>query len=129
MVLALQYRPVTFADVVGQGHIKPILQAMVRSGNVPPALIFAGTRGTGKTTCARILAAALNCQANDQGDACGECTQCRSVQKTTSTSVLEVDAASNGGVEEVRKIKDICLYSHEAEWRVVVLDEEHSMSK
>ncbi len=152
-VLTLDYRPVTFADVVGQGHIKPILKAMVQSGRMPPALIFGGTRGTGKTTCARILAAALNCTIRkilveqiasgmesvgnltpDQqrvlsGDACGQCPSCMMVQKTNSTSVMEVDAASNGGVEEVRRIKDICMYSHEAEWRVVLLDEAHSMSK
>lgn len=129
-VLTLDYRPISFADVVGQEHIKPILRAMVRSGKMPPALIFGGTRGTGKTTCARILAAALNCsQRAEDGDACGKCAHCKSVQKTNSTSVLEVDAASNGGVEEVRKIKDMCMYSHEAEWRVILLDEAHSMSK
>lgn len=128
-VLALSYRPTTFAQVVGQHHIKPILKAMITTGQVPPALVFSGTKGTGKTTCARIFAAALNCQQRVSGDACGSCVQCLSVQGSRSTSVLEIDAASSGGVEEVRKIKDLCLYAHDAEWRVVLLDEAHSMSK
>lgn len=127
--LALDYRPVTLKDVVGQHHVKPILKAIVSSGNVPPALLFSGTRGTGKTTCARIFAQALNCTEQKDGDACGTCVQCVSVQHGNSSSVLEIDAASNGGVEEVRKIKDLCLYSHDAEWRVIILDEAHSMSK
>lgn len=127
--LALDYRPVTLKDVVGQHHVKPILKAIVSSGRIPPALIFSGTRGTGKTTCARIFAQALNCESQVGGDACGACAQCKSVQNGNSTSVLEIDAASNGGVEEVRKIKDLCLYAHDAEWRVVILDEAHSMSK
>lgn len=128
-VLALSYRPVTFSDVVGQAPIKAVLQAMVRTGQVPPALIFGGSRGTGKTTCARIMAAALNCDDQKNGDACGICPSCKGVQATVSSSVLEIDAASNGGVEEIRKIKDICSYAHEGTWRVVLLDEAHSMSR
>lgn len=129
-VLALKYRPKNFEDVVGQNHVKPILRAIVKTGNVPSSIIFSGTRGTGKTTCARIFAAALNCTAPPQpGEACGSCGQCVSVQMSNSNSVLEIDAASNGGVEEVRKIKDLCSYAHEGEWRVILLDEAHSMSK
>lgn len=153
--LALDYRPIRFGEVVGQNHIKPILKAMVKEGRVPPSLIFNGTRGTGKTTCARIFAAALNCTRRElevefqnqveklgsdlpavvkddqlfNGDACGECHSCVSVQQGNSTSVLEIDAASSGGVDDVRRIQDICMYAHEAEWRVVILDEAHSMSK
>lgn len=127
--LALDYRPRSFAGVVGQHHIKPILKKIIETGKVPPAMIFSGTRGNGKTTCARIFAAALNCENPVAGDACGQCVQCKSVQSSNSTSVLEIDAASSGGIEEVRKIKDLCLYAHEAEWRVVLLDEAHSMSK
>lgn len=128
-VLTLEYRPVRFAEVVGQEQVKPILRQMVRSGSVPPALIFAGTRGTGKTTMARILAAALNCDDEEQGDACGSCPQCKAVQTGGSMSVLEIDAASNGGVDEVRRLREICSYSHQGEWRVVILDEAHNMSR
>ena len=99
------------------------------SGKVPPALLFSGTRGTGKTTSARIFAAALNCENSKDGDACGTCIQCVSVQSGNSDSVMEVDAASTGGVDDVRKIISDCHYSHTAEWRVVILDEAHSMSK
>jgi DNA polymerase-3 subunit gamma/tau len=126
--LTLEYRPIRFADVVGQKHIKPILKAMVKSGSMPPAMIFGGSRGTGKTTSARILAAALNCAQTD-GDACGQCPSCKSVQLTNSLSVLEVDAASNGGVDEIRKIRELCQYAHEGDWRLILLDEAHSMSR
>jgi DNA polymerase-3 subunit gamma/tau len=128
-VLALEFRPITFSDVVGQRHIKPILRAMVRSENVPPALLFAGTRGTGKTTTARILAAALNCESRVDGDACSECPSCRAVQSGTSLSVLEVDAASHGLVDDVRKLKEMVGYDVAGLWRVVMLDEAHSMSR
>lgn len=128
-VLTLQYRPVRFSEVVGQDQIKPILRQMVHTGQVPPALIFAGSRGTGKTTMARILAASLNCEGPQQGDACGDCPQCVAVQTGGSMSVLEIDAASNGGIDEVRRLRDICSYSHQNNWRVVILDEAHNMSR
>lgn len=128
-VLTLTHRPKRFAEVVGQAHVKTVLQAMVRSGSMPPAIILGGSRGTGKTTCARILAAALNCESQENGDCCGVCPSCKGVQQTNSLSVLEVDAASNGGVDEVRKIRDMCQYAHAGDWRVVLLDEAHSLSK
>lgn len=129
MTLTLTHRPHTWDEVVGQGHVKTILRGMVKSGSMPPALILGGSRGTGKTTCARILAAALNCTESADGDCCGHCPSCKGVQQTNSMSVLEVDAASNGGIEEVRKIRDMCQYAHDGQWRVVLLDEAHSMSK
>ena len=129
-VLALQYRPLKFSEVVGQEQVKPILKQMVRSGQVPPALIFAGSRGTGKTTVARILAAALNCEEEiDDGDTCGSCPSCASIRAGSNLSVLEIDAASNGGVEEVRRLREICGYVAQGLWRVVILDEAHSMSR
>lgn len=127
MILANQYRPVTFAETVGQSHVKAVLKAAIQSNDVPPALLFSGTRGTGKTTTARVFAAALNC-AEGKEDACGQCPSCKAVQSGTHPSVLEVDAASSGGIDEVRKIRDLVLYGHSGEWRVVILDEAHSMS-
>lgn len=127
--LTLTHRPHSWDEVVGQGHVKTILKSMVKSGSMPPALILGGSRGTGKTTCARILAAALNCDERSDGDCCGLCPSCKGVQNTNSMSVLEIDAASNGGIEEVRKIRDMCQYAHDGQWRVVLLDEAHSMSK
>lgn len=127
--LTLSYRPNRFKEMVGQKHVRAILQSMVKSESMPPALIFGGIRGTGKTTSARILAAALNCHESSDGDACGACPSCKSVQNGNSMSVVEVDAASNGGVAEVRKIRDICQYAHDGDWRVILLDEAHSMTK
>lgn len=130
MPLAVAYRPVTWKDVVGQDHVKAILKAMVAQQSLPPSIILCGSRGSGKTSIARILAAALNCpEPPTPGDACGTCASCLSVQSTNSLSVLEVDAAANGGVDEVRRIRDICRYTHEGLWRVVVLDEAHSASR
>jgi DNA polymerase-3 subunit gamma/tau len=128
--LATRYRPKRFADLVGQNHVRAILQAMVAQQQIPPALIFSGTRGVGKTTTARIFAAALNCtEPPEAGEACGACAQCRGVQGGNSTSVLEIDAASSGGIDEVRRIKDLVLYGHAGDWRVVLLDEAQSMTQ
>jgi DNA polymerase-3 subunit gamma/tau len=129
MSLALDWRPNRFREVVGQGHVKNVLRAMVHKGTVPPALLFAGSHGTGKTTVARILAAALNCADPEKGDACGECASCKDVQAGRSLGMLEIDAASNGLVEDIRKLKDSMMYSHGTDWKVVLLDEAHSMSK
>ena len=128
-VLTLDYRPVAFREVIGQKHAIPVIRSMIRKDDMVPALILTGVRGTGKTTTARILAAALNCEDQQDGDACGKCASCVSVQKTDSDSVLEVDAASNGGVAEVARIRELCLYAHTGKWRVIVLDEAHSMSR
>ena len=129
MVLALKYRPRTFASVVGQPHVTPVLQAMVRSGEVVPSYVFAGAHGTGKTSTARIFAAALNCPSRSEGDACGECESCRAITQGSSGAVLEVDAASTGGVADVERIREICLHVPSAPFRVVIFDEAHSMSR
>jgi DNA polymerase-3 subunit gamma/tau len=101
---------------------------MVRERDVPPALLFGGARGTGKTSTARILAAALNCEQSED-DACTECEACRSVASVNSLAVLEVDAASNGLVDDVRRIKEMVSYEVAGLWRVVMFDEAHSMSR
>jgi DNA polymerase-3 subunit gamma/tau len=102
---------------------------MVKTKNVSPSMLFVGSRGTGKTTTGRIFAAALNCEKpTDGGDCCASCASCVEVQNGTSFSVMEVDAASNGLVDDIRGIKELVSYAHEGDWRVIMLDEAHSMS-
>lgn len=125
MTLALDYRPRTFDEVVGQRPVRLVLQQMVKQGKIPSALAFIGSRGTGKTTTARILAAALNC---DYGAPCGTCPSCKAVQTGNSPDVLEIDAASNGLIADIRDLKKTVMYSVPGKYRVVLLDEAHSIS-
>lgn len=127
MLLTLKYRPKKFTDVVGQKHIVPVLSAFVRVGP-PPVLIFSGEHGLGKTTLARITAAALNCE-KEEADACGECSSCLSIREGGSDAVLETDAATHGGVADVAKIRETCSYTHSARWRVVIIDEAQALSR
>lgn len=127
--LTLVYRPKRLEDIVGQPHVTTIVKAMVKKNDLPPVLIFAGASGTGKTSTARILAAALNCENKTDNEPCGECAMCLSVWETQNSSVIEIDAASSGTVEAVRKIKEITYYAHQSLWRVIILDEAQSMTE
>lgn len=127
--LALAYRPRKLADIVGQAHVTSVVKAMVVKDKLPPALIFSGNSGSGKTTTARVLAAALNCQNQAGGEPCGICADCENVWLTNSPSVIEIDAASKASVEAVRGLKELTMYAHEGKWRVIILDEAHSMSE
>ncbi len=124
--LALKYRPTTFDDLVGQPAIQIVLRQMVKVGQTPTALLFEGCRGTGKTTTARILAAALNCQQPTRP--CGTCPSCRAIQDGSSLDLIEIDAASNGLVEDIRHLRQQVLYRHAGQHRIVVLDEAQSIS-
>lgn len=124
--LALKYRPATFDDLVGQPAVQIILKQMIKVGQVPTALLFTGCRGTGKTTTARILAAALNCTETDKP--CGTCPSCKAVFDGSSMDVLEIDAASNGLVDDIRNLRQQVMYRHAGNWRAVILDEAQSMS-
>lgn len=126
--LALTYRPRRFADVVGQNHVTVVLRALCDRDALPTSLVFAGSHGTGKTTAARIFAASVLCDEAVEGDACGECDSCCEVQQGSNPNVIEVDAASNGGVAEVSRIQELLLYSHGSA-TVVILDEAQSMSR
>lgn len=128
-MLALEYRPKRFLDLIGQDGPRAVLRALVYSGNVPTALLIAGTRGSGKTSAGRILAAALNCTNPDKGDACATCGACLAIQSNASGSVTEIDAASHGGVEDVKGLQELIQFSVPDKYRVVILDEAHSMSK
>ena len=124
--LALTWRPKTFDDLVGQPAVQIILRQMIKVGKVPSALLFDGCRGTGKTTTARILAAALNCHADTKP--CGTCPSCTAVFDGSSMDVVEIDAASNGLVDDIRALRQQVMYRHAGDHRIVILDEAHSMS-
>jgi DNA polymerase-3 subunit gamma/tau len=124
--LALAYRPRSFDDLVGQPAVQVLLRQMIKVGQVPTALLFEGSRGTGKTTTARILAAALNCA--DTTKPCGTCTSCKAVFDGSSMDVIEIDAASNGLVDDVRQLRQQLLYRQTGDYRIVAFDEAHSIS-
>ena len=131
MSLALQYRPSTFAEVTGQKLAVVPLYRMARLGTLPPALLLAGSRGCGKTSTARILGAALNCEAEDQSAGswpCGKCPSCIAVAAGHSLDVIEVDAASNGGIDAVKHLQGLLQYGSPGRWKVLLLDEAHAMS-
>jgi DNA polymerase III subunit gamma/tau len=123
--LALKYRPRRFGDLVGQRPVQAVLRQMVADDAVPPALLFDGSRGTGKTTTLRILAAALNCEAPP--DPCGQCVSCKAIFEGNSFDLREIDAASNGLVDDIRAIRQEVLYATGG-IRVVGFDEAQSMS-
>ncbi len=127
MTLALAYRPRTFDDLVGQRVVQVILKQMVAKDRVPAAILFDGSHGTGKTSSLRILAAALSC--DTPPDPCGHCAGCTAVYTGTAGNLLEIDAASHGGVDEIRALRENLRYANAAGWRIVGIDEAQSMSR
>jgi len=124
-----KWRPQRFEDVCGQEHITSILQYEIANNACNHAYLFCGSRGTGKTTCAKILAKAVNCEHPVNGSPCGECAACRSIDAGSATDVLEIDAASNNGVDNIRDIRDEVVYSPTAlKYRVYIVDEVHMLS-
>ena len=124
-----KYRPQTFDDVYGQDHITSVLKYEVAEGKVSHAYLFCGSRGTGKTTCAKILAKAANCLDPQNGDPCGECEACRAIADEATVDILEMDAASNTGVDYIRDIRDAVVYSPAMlKTRVYIIDEVHMLS-
>ncbi len=124
-----KWRPQTFEDVCGQEHITSILQYEAQNGALSHAYLFCGSRGTGKTTCAKILAKAVNCHNPQNGSPCGKCEACVSIDNGSTTDVLEMDAASNNGVDNIRDIRDEVVYSPSSmKYRVYIIDEVHMLS-
>ncbi|MBP3314034.1 MAG: DNA polymerase III subunit gamma/tau [Oscillospiraceae bacterium] len=124
-----KYRPQVFDDVVGQSHITDTLKAQLQGEKMSHAYLFTGTRGTGKTTCAKILAKAVNCTNLHDGNPCNCCPSCRSIDSGSCVDVLEIDAASNNGVDHVRALRDEAIYSPgEVKKRVYIVDEVHMLS-
>ncbi len=124
-----KWRPMRFADVIGQEHITRTLKGQAEAGRLSHAYLFCGTRGTGKTTCARILAKAVNCEAPRNGDPCNECPSCRSINDGTATDVIEIDAATYTGVNNIRELRDEAVYSpSQLKKRVYIIDEVHMLS-
>jgi DNA polymerase-3 subunit gamma/tau len=130
-VIARKWRPQTFAEVIGQRHVTQTLENAIRTGRVAHAYIFSGVRGVGKTTTARILAKALNCE-KTQGKSpqpCNECSSCHEISAGTSLDVLEIDAASNRGIDQIRELREMVRYAPaSSRFKVVILDEAHQLT-
>ncbi len=128
-VLYRKYRPRVFSDVYGQDHVTSTLKNEIKNGRVSHAYLFTGSRGTGKTTCAKILAKAVNCEHNIDGEPCNECEVCKGLDNGSIYDVVEIDAASNNGVDNIRELRDETNYApSRGKYRVYIIDEVHMLS-
>jgi DNA polymerase-3 subunit gamma/tau len=128
-VIARKWRPQTFADVVGQSHVMTTLENAIRTNRIAHAYIFSGARGVGKTTTARILAKALNCIKGPTPTPCNECDSCREITAGNSMDVIEIDAASNRGIDQIRELRDMVRYAATGgHHKVIILDEAHMLT-
>ena len=124
-----RYRPQRFSDFVGQEAVIRTLRAQVMSGRIAHAYLFCGTRGTGKTSAAKVFARAINCEHPANGEACGECATCRALLQESNLDILEIDAASNNGVDEIRELRENIKYPPQiGRFRVYIIDEVHMLS-
>ena len=124
-----KWRPKTFDDVIGQTHVTETLKNEVKSGRISHAYLFTGSRGTGKTSCAKILSKAINCLNPQNGNPCGECEICKSIEQENILDIVEIDAASNNGVENIRSMREEVVFSPtKSKYRVYIVDEVHMLS-
>lgn len=129
-VTARKWRPQTFAELVGQEHVARTLQNALRQGRLAHAYLFTGTRGVGKTTTARILAKALNCERGPTADPCNECALCQAITLGNSFDVLEIDGASNRGIDEIRDLREKIRYAPaRSRYKIYIIDEVHMLTE
>ncbi|RKZ28160.1 DNA polymerase III subunit gamma/tau, partial [bacterium] len=131
LVLARKCRPQTFEEVVAQEHITETLKSAIEKDRLAHAYLFCGPRGTGKTTTARILAKALNCQSFDRATPtpCGTCDSCVAIAGSRSPDVLEIDGASNRGIAEIQALRERVQYAPQGRYKVFIIDEVHMLTK
>src|SRR5258705_8733022 len=128
-VIARKYRPQTFADVVNQEHVKTTLENAIAQQRIAHGYIFSGQRGTGKTTVARILARCLNCVKGPTAQPCGVCASCLEISAGSSPDVIEIDAASNRGINEMRELREAVRYRPARDrYKVFIVDEAHQIT-
>lgn len=128
--LTAKYRPKTFAEVAGQDAVKAILSRAAATGRVAPAYLFSGTRGVGKTTIARIFAKALNCETAPTAEPCNQCQHCRQITAGVAPDVIEIDGASNRGIDDARRLKEDIGYAPiECRYKVFIIDEAHMLTR
>src|SRR5580693_486093 len=128
-VIARKYRPQTFHDVVNQEHVKTTLENAIAQKRIAHGYIFSGQRGTGKTTIARILARCLNCIQGPTASPCGECASCREITSGGAVDVIEIDAASNRGINEMRELRENVRYQPVRDrYKIFVIDEAHQIT-
>jgi DNA polymerase-3 subunit gamma/tau len=130
LVLARKWRPQTFKDIVGQSHVTQVLRNAIGTGRIAHAYLFTGVRGVGKTTAARVLAKALNCERGPAADPCNECSQCVEITEGRSLDVYEIDGASNRGIDEIRQIIENVKYQPaRSRFKIYIIDEVHQVTK
>ena len=130
LVTARKWRPQKFNDVVGQEHVTNTLKNAIKENRVAHAYLFTGPRGVGKTTTARILAKALNCENLKDAEPCNECEMCKSISSTQSMDIIEIDGASNRGIDEIRTLRESVKYAPtRGKYKIYIIDEVHMLTK